>query len=382
MVSSGKHAPNLWDRRIVLLAILPSLFLSTAPVSAKSVEHGSDFVRLMDNAIKDLAPKAGSMGDFLGKLSDHLQNSLPSSMVDDKALDQLSKDVEALNKIATKPLPDLNSREALREIGSGGTGTVTGATVELDRLKQASEQRKEDIARLKSARDQLKDVRDTYAAAADRAEKLASSVEKLAGEPTVEFFARMTGRSFVLSWIDLQLYLIPALRERVAAADAALVRLNRVVVAAEGDLKSFDEARAFASAIFSDLPQPAPREGSFSPGANGVAAAQLADIERQMREGTQKAKELAAMLEREANDIRKHNAGLAKIQALTSIIAAGANVASGSGGTAQRGSTAGAASPPAQMGVPAGAGRIRIIDLKTEGTWRTQSAGDASIRQP
>ena len=127
------------------------------------------------------------------------------------------------------------------------------------------------LRQLKQDRDKLGSLEKEYARATETAEKLSREGEKLVGDVPIEITSyATTGRSFGLSWLMFNTELIPALQERQSAAKDALKRYDDVISAAERDLKTFNDAKAFASAIWSNKSTSATSPTFPTGGGNGA----------------------------------------------------------------------------------------------------------------
>jgi hypothetical protein len=281
--------------------------------------------------VKAVTPNASTLRTALDKVNENVEQSLPSSMMDEAALKQLEDDTTKLNMLVPKPLSSINNKETIERIARGtkNPGTLTGASEELQRLERAGRLRSAEIDRLKLLRDDLKALRSKYEDTAEAARKLSNKIGELASNPTVEFYGRLSGKSVALSWADFETEFVPALQKRQEAAERALTRLNDVISSSEKDLHDFNDSRMFANEIFAQhLGSATGLDASAVPGTGTV---KLGEIGRTMEEDTKATMELSEKMRKEASEIRKWNAGLSKFQSMLNWIALGTTGSSGQG---------------------------------------------------
>jgi hypothetical protein len=307
---------------------LPTIMLFTMAVFWPGSSFPSDeFTELATNTIfgiiKAVAPNATALRLALDKLNGDVGRALPASMMDEASLKQLESDTNELNRVVPKPLPTLNSKEAIEKIASGGKGrgTLIGASYELQRLDKAGRAREDDIAQLRHARDDLKGLATKYKDTTEAAGRLSDKIGKLASNPTIEFYSRLSGRSVGLSWADFETEFLPALMKRQEAAERAVDRLDQVIKSSEKDLNDFNESKLFANSIFAQHVGNA--SGLDASAVPGTSAVKLAEIGRDMEEDTKAGMNLAEKMRQEASDIRKWNAGISKFQSMINWISIG-----------------------------------------------------------
>lgn len=318
-------------RYMVLLAL--ALACSSSLAADEFVELGE---KALFDIVKAITPNASSLRVALDKVSANVDRSLPSSMMDEAALTQLEDDTKKLNRLVPKPLPGMNNKETIERIarGTNRRGTLTGASEELQRLERAGRSRAAEIKQLQVLRDDLKALRSKYEDTTEAARKLSDKIGKLAMNPSVEFYGRLSGKSVSLSWADFETEFVPALQKRQEAAERALVRINDLIGRAEKDLRNFNESRIFANEIFAQHVGSA--TGLDASAVAGTAAVKLGEIGRMMDEDTKATMELSERMRQEASEIRNWNAGLSKFQSMLNWITVGLAGSSGQGTEPER----------------------------------------------
>jgi hypothetical protein len=188
-----------------------------------------------------------------------------------------------------------------------------------------AEQRAAAIQALESRKKSVDDLTGTYKAAIDANQKLADRVGDLLNKSTVstaiEWTARMTGRSFWLSWVDLQTTVADALTQRVVAAEAASSRYKNAIDTAKQDLAGFRVSAKFADYIFDKRNFLSQSSDSASASPNRI---RFELVEKRMQEDTQRAQNMAADLYKEAIESRNKAASAAAFQKMLSTAAAAA----------------------------------------------------------
>lgn len=259
-----------------------------------------------------------------------LKTVTDKTFVSDKELEKLDTDKRTLDQVEPPPMESLNSRGTYEAIAGETDGTVQGGLDQLDRLRDASKTRRDEIAQLKSDRDKVAELEEQYAGAVATAEKLSKQSASLVGDFPIEFTSQVaTGASFSLSWLTYSEWVIPALRDRRSAASAAVGRYNKVIAAAEKDLKAFDASRDYAGRVWTGVSSSVT---GLDPAAIGsLSSVQLQAMATAMAEGNAATLKAAEELRKEAERIRDANARISRIQMIVNLGRLGVSAANLSG---------------------------------------------------
>jgi hypothetical protein len=308
-------------------------------------------------ALHDLIGEPSLLRDALNKLKEGIEADLPSSMMDEKTLDQVEQQTTTLNRIVPDPLPALDTPKAIRSLAAKGAtaGTLTGSQEELRNLRGAADKRATEISNLKDQRDEATKLVDKYKQDADVAQKLADEIGEKMLTPEIEIIGRLKGKSVALSWADLETELVPALRKRQEAAEGVVARYSTVIQAAEKDLAGFKDALTFGAWIFSGDNVVTGAAHLDPRSLPGVSADTIAHLEQEMTQNTKAAEEVANQMRQEAADIRKHNAEIAGYQAMLGAISSGVSAADSIKGGSNNGQ------PP----------KVQVVYSKIEYKWQT-----------
>jgi hypothetical protein len=327
------------DKFLLLIVSLveASVLLNLGPTAAAKNASAPSGIAISGRAAIDIISKLISDPDplvsALNKLSDNVKDSIPETFIDEKSLEKIADDSNKLDHIFPTSLEPIDNPAAIRRFALGGKdkGTLIGSTKELERLQVESSKRSEEITKLTGERNSLAELAGTYKASVEKAQVLSEKIGKLASDPLVEFMGRIGGKSVALSWAQFETEVVPALAERQAAAERGVSRFDAQIASATKDLKGFDEARLFSAAIFSGNP-------NFGNGANyglgsfpSIADVDIKALSQEMGTNTQAALKVANELQKEANNIRRDNAQLAKYRQFLGILGAGLNLAQQAG---------------------------------------------------
>jgi tetratricopeptide (TPR) repeat protein len=122
--------------------------------------------------------------------------------------------------------------------------------MELNRADDLAKNRDELLSELKEQKQIIEKTVTKYDDAIAANFRLADRVGALVGDWQLEFYSRLTGHSFALSWEELRFGVTDALRDRLNAATGARDRFTKVIEATEHDLADFHEAVFFAKDIW------------------------------------------------------------------------------------------------------------------------------------
>lgn len=255
-----------------------------------------------------------------------INRALPKSILDAEDIEAVAGHVEKLKGMTPTPLAQMNTMPEIRKIASGGdaTGELKGSHAEKARLAERRDLRAKEIDALKAQREKLSELANSYRAAEDAARKLTQMVGEKMVNPAVEIVMRSQGYSVALTWLELEIELTEALATRANAAADLVKSYDKVIKNAQEDLTSFNESRLFFDFLFSgevDVSAVDPRTDT------NAASLKLQEIKGQMDRQTAEATALANKMRAEALAIRKHNAGISKIQSLLAFIGAAAGTA-------------------------------------------------------
>ncbi|MHB9446434.1 hypothetical protein ACYG9R_06635 [Mesorhizobium sp. RSR565B] len=323
----------------------------------KAGDAGSKVAKL----IREPSPFVTALNKVYGNAK-KLKTVTDKTFVSDKDLEQLDTDRRTLDQVEP-PLPEsLNSRATYEKIAGETDGTVQGGLDQLDRLREASKTRSDEITKLKSDREKVAELEGQYGDAVVTAEKLSKESDKLVGDFPIEFTSQLaTGQSFGLSWLTYSTEVIPALQDRHDAAKAAVARYDTVIAAAEKDLKGFDASREYAGKVWTEV---ASSVTGLDPTAiGGLSSVQLQAMARAIAEGNAATLKAAEELRKEAEAIREHNASISRIQMIVNLGRLGLSAADNSGNkSAETSATPNSIriDPPPQMDTSSTPNSIRI----------------------
>jgi hypothetical protein len=228
-----------------------------------------------------------------------------TSYVDFADLERIDKDTSVLKAIDPR-VDSLLSKKRLDLIHKVGDPTVLTGAEELRKLQRASDVRGAEISQLEDSRHNLQLLRDGYEDTEKTARAISDKLGDKVGNAAIEIYCLYNGRNFGLSWFDLSEEMVPALQDRVTAADAALKALDASISFAKRDLKEFDTVRNFVAQIYE-------RPGSTAGPTN------IGDINKEMVSASKEAKRIADEYRRQADEIRAANARIAGIQRLLGL---------------------------------------------------------------
>lgn len=307
---------------VVISLIIPVAFAAEPPNEPLDIKSRIAVLR-------DLFGQPSLLRQALDKLKERVQADLPSSMVDEKALEQLEKQTVSLNRIIPDPLPALDTPKSIEHLAAKGAtaGTLIGSQEELRSLRGAADKRASEIANLKAQRDEASNLVDKYKKDADLAQKLTNEIGEKALKPEIEIIGRLKGKSVALSWADLETELVPAMRRRQEAAEGVVARYSSIIQSAERDLAGFKDALTFGAWIFSGDTTTTGAANLDPRSLPGVSADTITHLQQEMVENTKASLALANQMRQEAADIRKHNAELSKYQEMLGAISNGISVA-------------------------------------------------------
>lgn len=324
-------------RVTALLLATFALFMADIARSA-STEKGLSPSELI-SSLRTLLNQTKTVREAIGKLRLQVHAALPESMVRVKDLEAIEASTRALRQLDAAAPPRIFTKEQIRRIAIGGNrpGTPIGSQEEKRRLRAARDQRKVEIENLKTRRQELNKLVTEYKEQIDRTQEVADYVGKNLLTPEIEFMTSVRGTSMALSWGDFETAIIPALADRLSAAEDARRRLDRVIAATEDDLRGFSEGLAFAEYLFPEngLTPPASLKIVDPNAAPGSAGLRIREIEYKMATANEAAIVQAGQLRSEAKDIRTRNAQIDRLTGLLTVAGNAATLA-GAGKSADK----------------------------------------------
>jgi hypothetical protein len=351
----------------IIIALLIGLLAPTV-FAASATDVPLDSKRL-PSVLRDLIGQPSLIREALGKLKDRVDADLPSSMINEKDLEQIEKQTTLLNRLIPDPLPAMDTPKGIQSLAAKGptAGTLIGSQDELRRLRAAADKRADDIKNLGLQRDEAGELAERYKGDANLAGKLADEIGEKALTVEVEVAGRLAGKSVALSWADLETELVPALQKRQEAAEGVVSRYSSVIKAAEKDLTGFKDALTFGTWIFSGDTSSRGAATIDPRTLPGVSADDIARSQREMDENTKASLELANQMRAEAADIRKHNAEISNYQEMLGMISSGISAAE---------QIKASGSPNKQSP------QVQINYSKTENKWQTTIVNEPSQPVP
>ncbi len=259
-----------------------------------------------------------------------------------ESVDKAEDAAKSFRKIKPKPLKPLTSRQGLREITQGRSENATlpeGLTIAEG--KAAIEIRKGEIAKLRSARKDLREAVEDARRESDTASQLGRELENVQARGGVglewAYSIAMPGQSFALTTGAYKAFVVDAYALRFNEGQDALKRLTDVIELAESDLLDFDVFIALLE--FRNGKDPLGELNSavdkanpyYSPRRDDFIKSELAAMEARQKRIFEKVEKLRA----EADAIDQHNG---RLEEMRRIVAAVGAVAGAVGGNSENAS--------------------------------------------
>jgi hypothetical protein len=308
------------------LAIQPVQASEWTEGESKIVEKLSEWATKFAKESDKVSPFTKALAEVADKIKVSIATVTDRTFIEPEWLDNLDAQRRAMDQTIPPILPSLNAPGTYRKmVGNiGEPSTYESGAEELRTLGKVGNERADTIAEMKKNRNSLKAVAERYKKESELGHKIGDAYDKVLTEiPHIDTLFAFTGVNgyFSLTVVAWEAEVEPALDGRADAAEKAVARYDIAIKAADSDLKTFNTLKSGFRRMYGmdaaalDTQTLNPASVDMNPGAVG----KLLD---EANAAATRAQEVANQMEKEAEDISKHNAGISRVQKFTGMMRA------------------------------------------------------------